>query len=55
MIDDCLRLTIDEIFPTKYAANCLNDVTGDYCSPFPVNGYSISENLWELLCNIKSQ
>lgn len=53
MIDDCLRLTIDDIFPPKYSSSLLNDNTLEYCSPFYVSGYSISENMWEYLCNIK--
>ena len=53
MIDDCLRLTIDDLFITKYSKNVLCPETNEYNSPFSVDGYNNSENLWKLLCNIK--
>lgn len=54
MIDDCLRITIDEIFITKYSSNCKNESTGKYISPYPVDNYLNSENLWHFLTNLKS-
>ncbi len=42
MIDDALRLTIDTIFETKYS--CL--INGKYFSPYHVDGYNESENMW---------
>jgi hypothetical protein len=42
MIDDALRLTIDKLFPSKYENNN---------SPFEVEGYSSSENLWDYVIN----
>ena len=47
MVDDALRLTIDECFETKYSSeydfggdrSCLN-------SPYPVDGYFDTDNLW---------
>lgn len=53
MIDDCLRLTIDDLFPPKYSMNCFDEKTNKYCSPFQVDEYSASENMWELLDTIK--
>ena len=45
MIDDSLRLTVDEIFEPKYVNNDVND----YKSPFPVDGYDDKENMWQFL------
>ena len=45
MIDDALRLTIDKIFDTRYSFNPNNEDI-NYVSPFPVDGYTASENLW---------
>lgn len=53
MIDDCLRLTIDDVFPTKYSFS--NNGSLHYSSPFSVDGYTNSENLWEHLCNIRDK
>ncbi len=47
MIDDALRLTLDEAFDTKYSSEF--DMLGDRSvlfSPYPVNGYSDRDNLW---------
>ena len=47
MIDDALKLTIDDIFDTKYSNEvdiCL-DKTNLY-SPYPVEGHSDRDNLW---------
>ena len=40
MIDDALRLTVDEMFHPKYTFD------GPYVSPYPVHGYNDNENLW---------
>ena len=107
MLDDALRLTLDQIFETKYDFNlnykneendenykavmwrlknrlnpnsryCLNnnnDRTENdkddntfneneknnnekklkYISPFPVPGYELNENLWELVCDLNEK
>jgi hypothetical protein len=47
MIDDALKLTIDDIYETKYQQYV--DINGDKSfikSPYPVEGYNDSENLW---------
>lgn len=47
MVDDALRLTIDECFETKYTSEF--DLLGDRTilfSPFSVKGYSDRDNLW---------
>lgn len=49
MIDDSLRLTIDEIFEPQYE---WGDAKAPYQSPFHVGGYSDQENMWELVCNL---
>ena len=51
MIDDALRLTIDELFKTKYNEEWI-DETGNYKSNFHVNGYDDKENMWEFICNL---
>jgi len=46
MIDDSLRLTIDDLFEQAY----VNNGTGsNYKSPFPVTDYSDYENMWEFM------
>ena len=52
MIDDALYLTVDELFPTEYSEECLND-NGQYKSKFHVNGYKDEENMWEFVCDLK--
>ena len=52
MIDDAFRLTIDAKFNTKYS-NDRYDKDGNYISPFHVEGYNDSENIYELIGNIK--
>ena len=54
MIDDALRLTIDDIFTPVYSfenniyhKNKMNFI---YQSPFPVKGYFNSENLFKFIC-----
>jgi hypothetical protein len=58
MIEDTLRLTIDDLFDTKYSDEVLTKaeyfIDGDdsnkrerkYKSPYSVNGYKDNENLW---------
>ena len=48
MIDDALRLTVDEYFETKFSKDRF-DKNGKYISPFPVDGYNDNENLFELI------
>ncbi len=64
MIDDALRLTVDNIFNTLYSfdKNLINDnycnTSNDKCiykSPFPVNGYYNSENLFKFVCDCKEK
>ena len=50
MIDDSLRLTVDEIFVPKFEWS-----DAMYHSPFPVKGYHESENLWELICDLSKE
>ncbi len=52
MIDDALLLTIDDLFPTEYSPECLNE-DNKYKSKFHVNGYKDDENMWDFICNIK--
>lgn len=52
MIDDALRLTIDDLFPTKYIDLAEDEV---YKSPFSVDNYDNSDNLWDLVCNVKKK
>lgn len=42
MIDDSLRLTLDDIFEPKYN----NNNYSNYRSPYSVEGYSDYENMW---------
>lgn len=64
MIDDALRLTIDEVCDTKYSfsacevenVNILKEEEKSiYISPFPVEDYSDSENLWEIVCDFENK
>ena len=52
MLDDAFRLTIDKIFETKYAPECI-DENGNYKSKYKLDGFSDDENVFEFLCNIK--
>ena len=58
MLDDALRLTVDKEFETIYNFNGIelnsSDENSDslYRSPFPVNGYSNSENIFKLVCDL---
>ena len=51
MIDDALRLTVDEIFETEYSKEWIDD-EGNYSSKFHVDGYNDKENMWDFICNI---
>ncbi len=48
MMDDSLRLTIDDLFEPAY----INNDTYNYKSPFPVMDYSDYENMWEYMHKI---
>jgi len=48
MIDDALRLTIDNMFHTEYSF----DTNNGYKTPYPVINYSDQENLWDYICSI---
>ena len=75
MLDDALRLTLDQLFEPKYdfnlnykktenIENILNRIKNDsngksniknnkkYISPFPVPGYDLNDNLWDLVCDL---
>ena len=51
MIDDALRITVDDVFKTEYDKDWL-DEDGNYKSCFHVDGYDDKENMWEFICNI---
>ena len=51
MIEDALRLTIDDLFQTKYNEEW-TDEKGNYKSNYHVDGYEDKENMWEFICNI---
>ena len=53
MIDDALRLTIDEVFGTIYTADRYGK--DGYISPFHVDGYSDRENMFELIADLKEK
>ena len=50
MVDDALRLTIDDIFPPTLSDEWKENE--QYKSNLKVTGYSDSDNLWELICNL---
>ena len=50
MIDDALRLTVDDIFKTDYNKEWKNE-KGEYCSKYHVNGYKDEDNMWEFVCD----
>jgi hypothetical protein len=52
MIDDALLLTVDDLFPTEYSEECINE-NNNYKSKFHVNGYKDEENMWEFVCDMK--
>jgi len=45
MMDDSLRLTIDDLFEPAY----INNSATNYKSPYPVTDYSDYENMWEFM------
>ena len=51
MIEDALRLTIDDLFKTNYTEEW-TDEKGNYKSNYHVDGYEDEENMWEFICNI---
>ena len=53
MIDDALRLTIDVVFGTIYSSDRYGK--DGYISPYPVDGYSDSENMFELLVDLNDK
>ena len=53
MIDDALRLTIDAVFGTIYSSDRYGK--DGYISPFHVNGYLDSENLFELVVGLNEK
>jgi hypothetical protein len=46
LIDDSFKLTIDDLFKPKFDDH-------ENVSPYHVDGYDDSENMWEYLFNIK--
>ena len=52
MIDNSLLLTVDELFPTEYSNECLNE-KGQFKSKYHVNGYKDEENMWEFVVDLK--
>lgn len=47
MIDDAMKLTIDDIFKEYYSE--------PYKTIYEVDGYSNEENLWEMICNLNEK
>ena len=54
MIDDALRLTVDDIFETFYDKEWVNE-KGEYSSKFHVKGYNDEENMWEYICDLNDR
>ena len=52
MIDDALLLTVDDLLPTEYNKDYLNE-NEKYKSKFHVDGYKDDENMWQFICDIK--
>lgn len=52
MIDDCFRLTLDKIYDTQYDSSIYDKSTGIYKSPYPIEGYSDNDNMFEFVCNL---
>ena len=52
MIDNALLLTVDELFPTEYSKECLNEKS-QYKSKYHVHGYKDEENMWEFVVDLK--
>ena len=59
MLDDALRLTVDKEFGTVYNFEGVEkhslDLSIPYQSPFPVNGYFNSDNLFKFVCDLKEE
>ena len=53
MIDDALRLTIDEVFGTIYSADRYGK--DGFISPFNVEGYSDNENMFEFIVDLNDK
>ena len=53
MIDDALRLTIDEVFGTIYSADRYGK--DGFISPFHVDGYSDNENMFEFIVDLNDK
>jgi len=49
MIDDALRLTIDDLFDTK--SSCI-DEKNQYFSPYKVENYSDSEIMYDFVVDL---
>ena len=52
MIDDALRLTVDKIFETEYDFGEKYKYSTSYESPFRVDGYRNSDNLFKFVCDL---
>jgi len=53
MIDDALRLTIDEVFGTIYSADRYGK--DGFVSPFHVEGYTDDENMFEFIVDLNDK
>ena len=56
MIEDALRLTIDDVFETKYSDDWTSgsDNNNKYKSNYHVDGYDDMDNMWEFICDLNS-
>ena len=54
MIDDALRLTLDKEFETEYDFGNDNKYSTLYKSPFKVEGYEDSDNLFKFVCDLNN-
>ena len=52
MIDDALRLTVDKLFETEYDLGDNYKYTSVYESPFRVDGYRNSDNMFRFVCDL---
>ena len=52
MIDDALRLTVDKLFETEYDLGDNYKYTSIYESPFRVDGYRNSDNMFRFVCDL---
>jgi len=60
MIDDALRLTIDDLFDTKYSweqgdYNYVKPNERRYNSPYPIDNYNNQENVFTFVCNLNEK